>query len=191
VPESQLDAIVVGAGPNGLAAAIALAQAGRSVRVIEGEPAIGGGTRTEELTLPGHLHDVCSAVHPLLIGSPFLASLPLAEHGLAVIHPDLPLAHPLDGGRAVALHRSVAETAAGLGADGAAYERLLGRSSATGRSSPACCSARRSARPGIRSPPPGSPPTACAPCRALPAAGSPASRPARSSPGTPPTRCGR
>jgi len=126
VPESQLDAIVVGAGPNGLAAAIALAQAGRSVRVIEGEPAIGGGTRTEELTLPGHLHDVCSAVHPLLIGSPFLASLPLAEHGLAVIHPDLPLAHPLDGGRAVALHRSVAETAAGLGADGAAYERLLG-----------------------------------------------------------------
>ncbi|HEX2376607.1 MAG TPA: NAD(P)/FAD-dependent oxidoreductase [Gaiellales bacterium] len=120
------DAIVVGAGPNGLAAAIALAQAGRSVRVIEGETAIGGGTRTEELTLPGHLHDVCSAVHPLLLGSPFLASLPLAEHGLSVIHPDLPLAHPLDGGRALALHRSVAETAAGLGADGRAYERLLG-----------------------------------------------------------------
>jgi phytoene dehydrogenase-like protein len=126
VPESQLDAIVVGSGPNGLAAAIALAQAGRSVRVIEGEPAIGGGTRTQELTLPGHLHDVCSAVHPLLLGSPFLASLPLADHGLAVIHPDLPLAHPLDGGRAVALHRSVAETAAGLGADGPAYARLLG-----------------------------------------------------------------
>jgi phytoene dehydrogenase-like protein len=122
----RLDAVVVGAGPNGLAAAIALAQAGRSVRVIEGETSIGGGTRTEELTLPGHLHDVCSAVHPLLLGSPFLASLPLAEHGLSVIHPDLPLAHPLDGGRAVALHRSVAETAAGLGADGRAYERLLG-----------------------------------------------------------------
>jgi phytoene dehydrogenase-like protein len=125
VPEG-LDAIVVGAGPNGLAAAIALAQAGRSVRVIEGERAIGGGTRTEELTLPGHLHDVCSAVHPLLIGSPFLRSLPLADHGLAVVHPDLPLAHPLEGGRAIALHRSVGETAAGLGADGPAYERLLG-----------------------------------------------------------------
>ncbi|HET7172393.1 MAG TPA: NAD(P)/FAD-dependent oxidoreductase [Gaiellales bacterium] len=121
-----VDAIVVGAGPNGLAAAIALAQAGRSVRVVEGAAAIGGGTRTEELTLPGHLHDVCSAVHPLLLGSPFLRSLPLAGHGLAVVHPDLPLAHPLEGGRAVAVHRSVSETAAGLGADGPAYERLLG-----------------------------------------------------------------
>jgi phytoene dehydrogenase-like protein len=126
VPERDLDAIVVGSGPNGLAAAIALAQAGRSVRVVEGEATIGGGTRTEELTLPGYLHDVCSAVHPLLLGSPFLASLPLSEHGLRVVHPDLPLAHPLDGGRAVALHRSVAETAAGLAADGPAYERLLG-----------------------------------------------------------------
>jgi len=126
VPDAELDAIVVGSGPNGLAAAIALAQAGRSVRVIEGAATIGGGTRTEELTLPGHLHDVCSAVHPLLLGSPFLASLPLSEHGLRVIHPDLPLAHPLEAGRAVALHRSVAETAAGLGSDGAAYERLLG-----------------------------------------------------------------
>jgi phytoene dehydrogenase-like protein len=126
VPEPEVDAIVVGSGPNGLAAAIALAQAGRSVRVIEGEPTIGGGTRTEELTLPGHLHDVCSAVHPLLLGSPFLSQLPLAEHGLAVVHPDLPLAHPLDGGRAVALHRSVRETAAGLGDDGRAYERLMG-----------------------------------------------------------------
>jgi phytoene dehydrogenase-like protein len=126
VPEPELDAIVVGSGPNGLAAAIALAQAGRSVRVIEAETAIGGGTRTEELTLPGHLHDVCSAVHPLLLGSPFLSSLPLAEHGLAVVHPDLPLAHPLDGGAAVALHRSVEDTAAQLGRDGRAYERLIG-----------------------------------------------------------------
>jgi phytoene dehydrogenase-like protein len=126
VPDAELDAIVVGAGPNGLAAAIALAQAGRSVRLIEGEDTIGGGTRTEELTLPGYLHDVCSAVHPLLLGSPFLASLPLAEHGLELVHPDLPLAHPLDGGRAVALRRSVAETGAGLGPDGPAYERLLG-----------------------------------------------------------------
>jgi phytoene dehydrogenase-like protein len=126
VPEAELDAIVVGSGPNGLAAAVALAQAGRSVRVIEGEDSIGGGTRTEELTLPGYLHDVCSAVHPLLIGSPFLSSLPLAEHGLDVVHPDLPLAHPLESGRAVTLHRSVAETASGLGADGRAYERLMG-----------------------------------------------------------------
>jgi phytoene dehydrogenase-like protein len=126
VPKGECDAIVVGSGPNGLAAAIALAQAGRSVRVIEGAETIGGGTRTEELTLPGYLHDVCSAVHPLLLGSPFLSSLPLADHGLAVVHPELPLAHPLDGGRAVALHRSVADTAAGLGPDGPAYERLLG-----------------------------------------------------------------
>ncbi|HSD03609.1 MAG TPA: NAD(P)/FAD-dependent oxidoreductase [Gaiellales bacterium] len=126
MPEADLDAIVVGSGPNGLAAAIALAQAGRSVRVIEGEPTIGGGTRTEELTLPRHLHDVCSAVHPLLLGSPFLSTLPLAEHGLAVVHPEIPLAHPLDGGRAVALHRSIERTAAGLGRDGRAYERLLG-----------------------------------------------------------------
>jgi phytoene dehydrogenase-like protein len=125
VPEA-IDAIIVGAGPNGLAAAIALAQAGRSVRVLEGAATIGGGTRTEELTLPGYLHDVCSAVHPLLVGSPFLASLPLTDHGLEIVHPDLPLAHPLEGGRAVALHRSVAETAAGLGSDGPAYERLLG-----------------------------------------------------------------
>src|SRR5262245_37787121 len=103
----MVDAVVVGAGPNGLAAAIALAQAGRSVRVIEGQATIGGGTRTEELTLPGHLHDTCSAIHPLALGSPFLTSLPLEGHGLRFVHPELPLAHPLDGGRAVALHRSV------------------------------------------------------------------------------------
>ena len=126
MPEPELDAIVVGSGPNGLAAAIALARAGRSVRVLEGAATIGGGTRTEELTLPGHLHDVCSAVHPLLLGSPFLSSLPLSDHGLAVVHPDLPLAHPLDGGGAVALHRSIDETAAGLGIDGRAYRRLIG-----------------------------------------------------------------
>ena len=119
------DAVVVGSGPNGLAAAITLALAGRSVRVLEGAATIGGGTRTEELTLPGYLHDVCSGIHPLAVASPFLRSLPLAEHGLRLLHPDLPLAHPLDGGRAAALHRSLDLTARGLGADGAAYRRLM------------------------------------------------------------------
>src|SRR6478735_1518757 len=119
------DAVVVGSGPNGLAAAITLALAGRSVRVLEGAATIGGGTRTEELTLPGYLHDVCSGIHPLAVASPFLRSLPLAEHGLRLLHHDLPLAHPLDGGRAAALHRSLDLTARGLGADGAAYRRLM------------------------------------------------------------------
>ena len=90
------DAIVVGSGPNGLAAAIALAQAGRSVKVLEAAATIGGGTRTAELTLPGFRHDVCSAIHPLALASPFLRKLPLAEHGLEFAHPEIPLAHPLD-----------------------------------------------------------------------------------------------
>lgn len=119
------DAVVVGSGPNGLAAAITLALAGRSVRVLEGAATIGGGTRTEELTLPGYLHDVCSGIHPLAVASPFLRSLPLAGHGLLLLHPELPLAHPLDGGRAVPLHRSLDLTSRGLGADGAAYRRLM------------------------------------------------------------------
>ena len=120
------DAIVVGSGPNGLAAAIALAQAGRSVLVLEAAATTGGGTRTAELTLPGFRHDVCSAVHPLALASPFLRQLPLRDHGLEFVQPDIPLAHPLDDGTAVALHRSVDETAAGLGADAAAYRRLMG-----------------------------------------------------------------
>ncbi len=119
------DAIVVGAGPNGLAAAIVLAQAGRSVLVLEAAATIGGGTRTAELTLPGFRHDVCSAIHPLALASPFLRTLPLREHGLEFVHPEIPLAHPLDDGTAVALHRSIDETAAGLGDDGEAYRRLL------------------------------------------------------------------
>jgi phytoene dehydrogenase-like protein len=126
VRDRKIDAIVVGSGPNGLAAAIALAQAGRSVAVLEGAATVGGGTRTAELTLPGYRHDVCSAVHPLAYGSPFLRTLPLAEHGLAYLWPELSLAHPLDGGEAVELHRSVDQTAAGLGPDGDAYRSLMG-----------------------------------------------------------------
>jgi phytoene dehydrogenase-like protein len=119
------DAVVVGSGPNGLAAAIALARAGRSVLVLEAARTVGGGARTAELTLPGVRHDVCSGIHPLAAGSPFFKTLPLAEHGLAWVDPPVPLAHPLDGGAVVLLQRSVEETAAGLGPDGAAYVRLM------------------------------------------------------------------
>jgi phytoene dehydrogenase-like protein len=121
-----LDAVIIGSGPNGLAAAIELARAGLRVRVHEAEPTIGGGTRSAELTLPGFIHDVCSAIHPLGAGSPYFRTLPLKEHGLEWIHPDVPLAHPLDDGTAALLHRSVEETARGLGNDGAAYKRLIG-----------------------------------------------------------------
>ena len=118
--------VVVGAGPNGLAAAIVLARAGRDVVVLEAEETVGGGSRSAELTLPGFVHDVCSAVHPHPLASPLLRELPLAEHGLELVHPDLPLAHPLDDGSAVVLERSVAATAASIGgADGWAYRRLM------------------------------------------------------------------
>jgi phytoene dehydrogenase-like protein len=121
------DAVVVGAGPNGLAAAIELARAGRSVLVCERSEHVGGGTATAELTLPGYRHDVCSAIHPLAVGSPFLRTLPLAAHGLEMIEPEVQAAHPLDGGRAAVLHRSVQATAAGLGGrDGEAYAALVG-----------------------------------------------------------------
>ncbi len=122
---SEFDAIVVGAGPNGLAAAITLAEFGCRVLLLEARETIGGGTRTAEWTLPGFHHDVCSAVHPLGVGSPFFRSLPLEAHGLVWVWPDLPLAHPLDDGTAVALAHSVADTALGLDVDAAAYERLM------------------------------------------------------------------
>lgn len=122
----SLDAVVVGSGPNGLAAAIALARAGRSVTVLEAEDSVGGGTRTEELTVPGLLHDVCSAVHPFAVASPFLASLPLAEHGLRWCHPEIDLAHPLDDGSAGVMVRDLERTREALGADGDAWVRTFG-----------------------------------------------------------------
>ena len=119
---AQLDAVVVGAGPNGLTAAVTLARAGLGVRVYEANDTVGGGARTAELTLPGFRHDVCSAVQPLGAGSPALAELPLADFGFEWVHPDLPLAHPLPDGSAAVLSRSVDETAQSLdGADGTRY----------------------------------------------------------------------
>jgi phytoene dehydrogenase-like protein len=119
------DAIVVGSGPNGLAAALTLARAGLAVDIIEGAATAGGGCRTEELTLPGFRHDVCSAVHPLAAASPFFTGTDLAARGVILRSPAVAFAHPLDGGRAAAVTGSVAETASGLGPDAAAYQRLL------------------------------------------------------------------
>lgn len=117
--------MVVGSGPNGLAAAIALARAGASVLVLEGEREIGGGTRSAELTLPGFTHDVCSAVHPMGILSPFFRQLPLEQHGLSWIRPPASVAHPMQGGDAVMLYRSLERTCAGLGRDAHSYARLV------------------------------------------------------------------
>ena len=127
VPQTgSYDALVVGAGPNGLSAGIAIAQTGRSVLVVEGRDTVGGGARSAALTLPGFLHDVCSAVHPLAVGSPFFSTLPLPDHGLDWVQPPAPLAHPLDDGTAVMMERSVEATADGLGCDAAAYSSLFG-----------------------------------------------------------------
>lgn len=119
------DVVVIGSGPNGLAAAIRLALAGVSVHVVEASTEIGGGTRTAELTLPGYHHDVCSSVHPMGVISPFFQSLPLAEHGLKFIFPDASVAHPLSDGRAAMLRKSYEETAEALGVDRHRYVSLV------------------------------------------------------------------
>lgn len=119
---SEYDAVVVGSGPNGLAAAVELTRSGKKVLVLEARDTIGGGTRTEELTLPGFLHDVCSAIHPLGVGSPFFREIGLDEW----IQPDLPVTHPLGGSKVGVLHRGMEDTVSSLGTDGPRYRRALG-----------------------------------------------------------------
>lgn len=122
---SSYDAIIIGAGPNGLAAAITLARAGRSVVVYEANETIGGGIRSAELTLPGFIHDICSTVQALTVVSPFFKTLPLADLGVELIYPDAALAHPLDDGTAAVLYRSIDQTCATLGNDAPNYRRLI------------------------------------------------------------------
>jgi phytoene dehydrogenase-like protein len=124
------EAIVVGSGPNGLACAVALARSGVSVTVLEANETIGGGARSGELTLPGLVHDICSAVHPMAVGSPFLRTLGLERHGLEWRWPDVDCAHPLDGGSAGVMLRSIDATTAALGGDGPAWNRTFGASAA-------------------------------------------------------------
>jgi phytoene dehydrogenase-like protein len=121
------EAVVVGSGPNGLASAVALARAGVAVTVIEAEDQIGGGTRSAELTVPGLVHDLCSAIHPMAVASPFLQSLDLERHGLEWRWPEIDCAHPLDDGSAGLMLRSLEETASGLGTDGSAWRRVFER----------------------------------------------------------------
>ena len=121
----DFDAVVIGSGPNGLAAAILLRQQGLSVLLIEGKDTIGGGMRSAELTLPGFTHDICSAIHPLAAGSPYFQTLPLAAYGLEYIYPEIAAAHPFDNGEAAVLKQSLDETAALLGDDAGAYQNLM------------------------------------------------------------------
>ena len=129
----DFDAVIVGSGPNGLAAAIEIARAGHSVCVLEARDTVGGGARTAELTLPGFHHDVCSAVHPLAIASPFFKTVPLAEHGVEWIHSPACLAHPFDRGPAAILYRSIEETCSTLGIDASAYSKLFSRLARNGK----------------------------------------------------------
>lgn len=119
------DAVVVGSGPNGLAAAILLKQNGLSVLLLEGKETIGGGLRSAELTLPGYIHDICSAIHPLAVASPFFKQLPLNNHGLEFVYPEIAAAHPFENGTAAILKKSVEETAKLLGTDEQAYLDLM------------------------------------------------------------------
>ncbi|RYZ17660.1 MAG: NAD(P)/FAD-dependent oxidoreductase, partial [Sphingobacteriales bacterium] len=115
--KTDYDAVVIGSGPNGLAAAITMQQAGLSVIVFEAAETVGGGTRTKELTLPGFRHDVCSAIHPLAAGSPFFRTLPLKQFGLEFLYPVINAAHPLDGASAAVHYTDISRTAALLGPD--------------------------------------------------------------------------
>ncbi len=121
----DFDAVIVGSGPNGLAAAITLQQQGLSVLVIEGKKEIGGGLRSAELTLPGFLHDICSAIHPLAADSPFFNRLPLSDHGLKFVYPGIAAAHPFDNGTAAVLKGSASDTASLLGGDAETYRSLM------------------------------------------------------------------
>ena len=123
--KTDYDAIVVGSGPNGLAAAITIQQAGLSVLLVEAKETIGGGMRSAELTLPHFIHDVCSAIHPLAVCSPFFKTLPLEKHGLEFIDPTIAAAHPFDDGTAAAVYRSIEQTAKGLGEDEQSYCKLI------------------------------------------------------------------
>lgn len=123
--KKDYDAIVVGSGPNGLAAAITLQQHGLSVLLLEGKNEIGGGLRTAELTLPGFNHDICSAIHPMAVASPFFKTLPLQKHGLEFIYPEIAAAHPFDNGKAAVLVKSLEDTASLLGKDEKAYRQLM------------------------------------------------------------------
>ena len=123
--KKEYDAIIVGSGPNGLAAAITMQQAGLSVLLVEAKGEIGGGLRSAELTLPGFVHDVCSAIHPLAAGSPFFKTLPLAQYGLQFIQPTIAAAHPFDDGNAAALHHSIEQTAQLLSSDEDSYLQLM------------------------------------------------------------------
>ena len=123
--QGEPDAVVVGAGPNGLAGALRLAAAGLRVRVVERAGTPGGGLRSEPLTRPGFVHDLCSAAHPMAAASPFFREFDVASQGVRLVFPEVPYAHPLDGGRAALSLPSVDETAARFGADAAAYRRLM------------------------------------------------------------------
>src|SRR5699024_6304648 len=119
------DAVIIGSGPNGIAAGIKLALKGLTVKVVEAKGTIGGGMRTKELTRPGFKHDVCSAIYPAAVGSPFFKTLPLHEHGLEWIEPEIPLAHPMDNQSTVFLYSSLFKTADQLGIDYEKYKRLI------------------------------------------------------------------